>query len=134
MDSKKHITEEELRDLMRSLPVPETPPGLNSRIMERIQDEKSPQEKQAERNGLTWTIALAAVVLGFGMYALYSYVNWDFLALQDIHIEISFAEGDPYSEQSALFRKLTPLAGIFLILLIGDTLFRRWFLAKYRRE
>lgn len=126
-----------MRDLMRALPVEKPSGNLNVRIMDRVRLEKSHREKQVERRILTCAIALAVIILGLGGYALYSYIDWSLLALSEpaqTNSYLSTLAEESLSADFSLFKALLPFAGIVLFLLIGDSLFRRWFIAKHRTD
>lgn len=141
MDNDKNIQQDRLRGLMHSLPDETFPGGLNARIMERVLQEKSHLEKRAERRTLTWTIALAAVILGLGVYTLYTYIDWSFLSLRAAapelappSIKMPSVASTASGEYLGQFKVLLPFAGIVLLLLIGDSLFRRRFFLKHHKE
>ena len=135
-----------LRDLLRLLPVEKPSDGLDARIMERVWQEKTHLEKRGERRTLIWTIALSALVLALGVYALYTFVDWSVFSFSDLVARSPRPVSPPvapsaeelpavdYSAYSATFRTLLPFAGIVLLLLFGDSLLRRRvFLRRLRK-
>jgi len=137
MDTKKEIQDGQLHDLMRALPAEKPSFGLNARIMDRIRLEKNHLEKQGEKRMLTWAIALVAIILGAGAYALYIYIDWSFLTLPETaqtNSYLSTLTGESLSADYSMLKSLLPFAGIVLFLLIGDLLFRRRFMTKHRPD
>ena len=142
MDFRENKENEQLRDLMHSLPPGKLPPGLDARIMERIRQEKPYAEKRSDRRILIWTIALSAIVLGMGGWALYTYIDWSSVSfswfqagpeMDTIPKNVRGME-ERIQEYSGMFRRLIPFAAIILLLLIGDTLLRRRYFARHRNS
>ena len=140
MDFRENKENEQLRDLMHSLPTEKLPPGLDARIMERIRQEKPYAEKRSDRRILAWTIILSAIVLAIGGWVLYAYIDWS-------SVSFSWPNGEPENDiiakniqpteerirnYTGMLRRLIPFAAIILLLLIGDTLLRRHYFARHR--
>ncbi len=131
MNKEEELQEHRLRELLRAIPAPPSPDGLNDRIMGRVRQAGIRQERRAERNGLIWTIALSMLILGAGVWALYTYVDWgflsDFWSERTVRMKIAEASGHSPEDYAGIVRRVLPLAGIVLFLLIGDSLLRRHF-------
>jgi len=123
-----------LTGLMHSLPAKKPSGELNARIMERIRQEKNYVERRSDRRILCWAIALSVLVLGIGVWALDSYIDWRMFLPQipDFTPEKTFAGPDikVSPETAGMLQFLVPFAGIILILMLGDLLFRRHIFLK----
>ena len=135
MDGQKKIPENQFREWIGSLPS-RTPAGLDDRIMARVRKATSPAERRSDRRMLVWAIVLGVVVLGAGIGVLSFYVDWSILSETMPSPELPPVPRNTLADSQAweLAKSILPLAGIALILLIGDSLFRRRFFLKHQRE
>ncbi len=138
MNKEEELQEHQLRELLRTIPAETPSAGLNARIMERVRQAEVRREKRAERNGLIWTIALSMLILGAGVWMLYTYVDRgffaDFWAERAARTEVAGTSFRSPEEYAGIVRRMVPLAGIVLFLLIGDSLLRRHFFLKKSRH
>lgn len=134
MKIENNIEDDRLRSLLHAIPGEKVPLRMNERIMERIFRQKNHAEVRSERRILTWAILLSAMVAVLGGWVLFLYLGHVATLLPDARTVFGTYPIEKLKDYLSYISVFLPLGGIVLVLLVGDALLRRRFMARHHKK